>query len=137
MVTVNIPFKLSSDPPPLLPQPLNQAIMYGEVKGEWAAANTHLSDDEIIAAALVEITRGMPAFSGTNIHDSHLQRNDIALCSRRKGYTTALQRFREFAPLPRIRFAGDYLINSTVGQSMRSGEEAARSLLAELGAGAP
>lgn len=110
-----------------------RVILYGEVKGAWAKVNRHLSDAEIIAAAMAEIARGMPAFSGTKIYDSHLQRNDIALCSRRKGYTTALQRFRALPPLPRIRFAGDYLINSTVGQSMRSGQQAARGLLAELG----
>lgn len=114
----------------------SRVVLYGEVKGAWAKANRHLSDDEIIAAAMAEIGRGMPAFAGTTIYDSHLQRNDIALCSRRKGYTTALQRFRTLAPLPRIRFAGDYLINSTVGQSMRSGQEAARGLLAEFAADA-
>jgi long-chain acyl-CoA synthetase len=34
----------------------------------------------------------------------------------------------------RLRFAGDYLINSTVGQSMRSGIDAANSICAELAA---
>jgi hypothetical protein len=86
----------------------------------------------MIDVAWLDVTRALPQFKGMKIHDYHLQRNDIALCSRRKGYTTSLKKFRELGTLDRIAFAGDYLINSKVGQSLHSGKQAAQQLLSVM-----
>jgi len=46
------------------------------------------------------------------------------------GYTRKLAAFKALGPLPRVAFAGDYLINSTVGQAHWSGLQAAQQILA-------
>jgi len=105
---------------------------YGEIKGDACANLRDRSDREIVEAALGDLKKCLPEFDDAEPAEFYLQRNDIGLCSRHAGFITALKNFRDLAPLPRVEFAGDYLINSTVGQSHYSGDVAARRLLERL-----
>jgi len=109
----------------------SKTLFYGEVKGRFAAANRGKDDRFFAEAVWKDACKAEPRLSNCKNYEWHVQRNEIALCSRRKGYTTALKAFREADPLKNVRFAGDYLINSTVGQSMRSGIDAVLDLLGE------
>lgn len=106
----------------------DKTLFYAEVKGAFGREHRNSSDEFILDAVWEECARAIPELASCNRYQQHLQRNDIALCSRRKGYTTELKKFRSLKPLSRMRFAGDYLINSTVGQAARSGMDAAQSL---------
>jgi oxygen-dependent protoporphyrinogen oxidase len=53
--------------------------------------------------------------------DRHLERQDLGITSRYVDYTRKLAAFKALGPLPRVAFAGDYLINSSVGQAHWSG----------------
>ena len=64
-----------------------------------------------------------------NSIDRHLERQDLGITRRYVGYTRKLASFKDLGSLPRVAFAGDYLINSTVGQSHWSGLKAAEQLL--------
>jgi oxygen-dependent protoporphyrinogen oxidase len=70
--------------------------------------------------------------AGKRILDSYVQRNDIALCSRHVGYTKALAAYKTLPPIDRLAFAGDYLLNSTVGSSHYTGIKAAEQILGQI-----
>ena len=61
-----------------------------------------------------------------------IERSDLAIARRPAGYLRALKGLRALGPLPRVAFAGDYLVNSTLGQSHWSGTQAAQELISEL-----
>jgi len=86
-------------------------------------------DDEIISMAWQETIRALPQFKGKKIYAQILLRNDIGLCRRRPGYLTALAEYLKLPPLNNIYFCGDYLANSTVGCSFRTGVQAAEKII--------
>ncbi len=104
-------------------------MLYFEIKGAASAKLSSSPDAALLEEALAEIREVEPKVATARIFDSHVQRNDIALCRRYVGYTEALRAFHSLKPKARIAFAGDYLINSTVGQAHRSGQLAADQLL--------
>lgn len=110
------------------------SFLYGEIKGARCAELRGASEAEIFEDALADLKRALPALKINAVVDSYVQRNDIALCRRHVGYTRGLQAFQALPPLPRIEFAGDYLLNSTVGQAHYTGLMAAKRLAARLGA---
>jgi protoporphyrinogen/coproporphyrinogen III oxidase len=57
-----------------------------------------------------------------------ISRQPVAICKRPKGCITRLKRCRELGPLPRAAFCGDWLSNSTVGQTHWTGLQAVREL---------
>ena len=99
--------------------------MHGELKGAFRKNADGQSDDQILDAAWAEVCRGVPVLDTAAVLDRILYPNTIGLCSRRVGSTTALQRFHALPP----RFCGDYLYNSTIGRSFRSGREFASELI--------
>lgn len=102
----------------------------GEIKGGRCAATAGWSDDAILDDAWSDFTAAAPNAARARMIDRYLQRNDVALCRRPVGYATRLAAFRALGPHPRVAFAGDYLINSTVGQAHWSGLQAAERTLA-------
>ena len=106
-----------------------KSLFYGEVKGKFGRENAHKDDEFFLNAVWDDACRAVPALRTCGKHEWFVDRNELGLCSRRKGYTTALKTFREMKPIENVRFAGDYLINSTVGEAMRSGIEAAEALI--------
>lgn len=115
------------------PDPKSGAcFVYGEIKGEACTQFGSADDKEILSAAMAEAIRIRPDLASVAIRDSYLQRNDIALCSRHVGYTRALKQFRTLPAMEGLAFAGDYLINSSVGSAHRSGVEAADLILSQL-----
>ena len=84
--------------------------------------------DELLAMSWADVVDAVPALQGTRVIDSFISRQPAAICKRPKGYITQLKRFRELGPLPRVAFCGDYLSNSTVGQSHWTGLQAAEAL---------
>lgn len=106
-----------------------RTIASGEIKGRRCAETSGWSDDAILDDAWIDFVAVAPQAGTVAFVDRHLQRNDIALCRRAAGYTTRLARFRALPPLPHVAFAGDYLINSTVGQAHWSGLQAAEAIL--------
>ena len=75
------------------------------------------SSDAVLEDGWKEVTRAFPQLRDAVIVDQYIQRNDLAIARRPKGYLKALKRFRDLGPLQRVTFAGDYLVNSTVGQA--------------------
>ena len=84
--------------------------------------------DELLAMSWADVVDAVSALQGTRVIDSFISRQPAAICKRPKGYITQLKRFRELGPLPRVAFCGDYLSNSTVGQSHWTGLQAAEAL---------
>ncbi|MDO9367431.1 MAG: FAD-dependent oxidoreductase, partial [Sphingopyxis sp.] len=107
-------------------------FLYGEIKGRRCAELVGASDADIMADALADLTRALPEVTIRAVADHYVQRNDIALCRRHVGYTRALATFKTLPPLPRVEFAGDYLLNSTVGQAHFTGLGAATRLTSRL-----
>lgn len=98
---------------------------------DWGCRqHAHASEAELLELAWQDMVEVLPELATTPVLDSFVSRQDAAICKRPKGYITALQRFQALEPLPRVAFAGDYLTNSTVGQSHWSGLQAAEQLLA-------
>jgi oxygen-dependent protoporphyrinogen oxidase len=114
------------------PQRGGHAVASAELKGAWCAEARAWPDDRILDAAWSDIVAAVPAMAQVGTIDRYLQRNDAAICRREAGYIARLDLFRRLAPLDRVAFAGDYLINSTVGQAHWSGLQAADDLLARL-----
>lgn len=91
------------------------------------------SDAELLDISWRDVVDAVPALEGTRVIDSFISRQPDAICKRPKGFIRALQTFRNLGPLNRVAFAGDYMTNSTVGQSHYSGLQAADELLARTG----
>ncbi|ABD08073.1 Amine oxidase [Rhodopseudomonas palustris HaA2] len=87
------------------------------------------STAELLTIAWGDVVDALPQLAETRVIDSFISRQPDAICKRPKGYIRSLQRFRDLGPLPRVAFCGDYLTNSTVGQSHWSGLKAAEDLI--------
>lgn len=109
-------------------------FIYGEIKGSACEQMAGAADRSIIDDCLTEAVRARPDLEGCKVLDFYLQRNDVALCSRHVGYTKSLAAYRALPPLSGIAFAGDYLINSSVGSAHLSGLRAADQILAQSAA---
>jgi hypothetical protein len=101
-----------------------------EIKGAFGAETEEWDDDRILDACWNEVTKALPPLNEVRMANRILLRNHIGLCRRHVGYTTALGKFRALAPLARAAFAGDYMANSTLGRSYRSGVSAADQVIA-------
>jgi oxygen-dependent protoporphyrinogen oxidase len=106
----------------------DRALVEIESRDGYGAQLAELSDEDALRELYEEMLRVFPALSKGTVADQYLQRNDLAICKRRVGYIRALADFKGLPPLPRVRFAGDYMINSTVGQAHYSGLQAAKGL---------
>lgn len=90
------------------------------------------SEEELLAIAWSDVVDAIPELAGTRVIDSFIALQPHAICKRPKGFITSLQAFNELGPLDRVVFAGDYMVNSTVGQSHWSGLQAAEDLIARF-----
>ncbi len=102
----------------------------GELKGAFCAETLGQDEDVILDLAWKDYAAATPAVADAEFVDRHLQRNDLAICRRETGFVKRLADFRSMPDLPGIAFAGDYMINSTVGQAHWSGLEAADRIVA-------
>ncbi|ATU95470.1 protoporphyrinogen/coproporphyrinogen oxidase [Phyllobacterium zundukense] len=107
----------------------NRFLASGELKGAFCASTLGESEDAILDQAWDDYARVEPKIANAVFVDRHLQRNDLAICRREAGFVKRLAAFRQMPDLPGIAFAGDYMINSTVGQSHWSGLQAADNIL--------
>lgn len=103
----------------------------GEVKGGYCRKTYGWKDDDILDGVWEDYLAAAPALGDVKFVDRHLQRNDLAICRREAGFVRRLAAFRALPAHRRIAFAGDYMINSTVGQAHWSGLEAAESVLTQ------
>lgn len=87
------------------------------------------SDAELLDIAWRDVVDVLPELAATRVLDSFISRQPDAICKRPKGYIAGLQRFQALGRLERVVFCGDYLSNSTVGQSHWSGMQAAEQLM--------
>jgi oxygen-dependent protoporphyrinogen oxidase len=87
------------------------------------------STEELLEIAWSDVVDALPQLQGTRVVDSFISRQQDAICKRPKGYITSIRKFRDLGPLERVAFCGDYLTNSTVGQSHWSGLQAAEELI--------
>ena len=90
------------------------------------------SSGEILDDGWRDIVVAYPELCDAVCVDRTIERSDLAIARRPAGYLRALKGFRALGPLPRVAFAGDYLVNSTLGQSHWSGTQAAQELISEL-----
>jgi len=107
----------------------NRFLASGELKGAFCAETLGEPDDVILDKAWEDYVRVAPKVADAVFVDRHLQRNDLAICKREVGFVKNLAAFRNTPPIQGVAFAGDYMINSTVGQAHWSGLQAADSLL--------
>ena len=107
----------------------SRTLVYAQWKNRGSKETQEWSSDAVLEDGWKEVTRAFPQLSEADIIDQYIQRNDLAIACRPKGYLKSLKRFRDLGPLQRVAFAGDYLVNSTVGQAHWSGMRAAKELL--------
>ncbi len=100
-----------------------------ELSGAYCARTLGAPADQILDDAWERARKHVPGLQTARVVGRHLERQDLGITSRYVGYTRRLADFKALGPLPRVAFAGDYLINSTVGQAHYSGLQAARQLL--------
>lgn len=110
----------------------NRYIVTGELKGNFCKQTLGMPEDEILKLIWADFVKAAPAAANVKFVNQYLQRNDLAICRRETGFVKRLKAFRELPPLKRVAFAGDYLINSTVGQAHYSGLQAADELLSRM-----
>jgi oxygen-dependent protoporphyrinogen oxidase len=101
-------------------------IVTVDIKGSYARTVDETNQDQALDDAWEEAVRALPGV----VLDRLLSRNDIALCRRPVGFIRDLASFAQLPPIARVAFAGDYLLNSTVGCAHLTGVRAARSLIA-------
>ena len=106
-----------------------RTLVYAQWKNRGSKETQAWSSDAVLEDGWKEVTRAFPQLRDAVIIDQYIQRNDLAIARRPKGYLKSLKRFRDLGPLERVTFAGDYLVNSTVGQAHWSGMRAAKELL--------
>jgi oxygen-dependent protoporphyrinogen oxidase len=104
-----------------------------EWKDRACREHAQLPDAALLDLAWSDFLDVAPELAGTRVADRFLSRQPEAICKRPKGYIRGLEAFRDLGPLPRLAFAGDYLINSTVGQAHWSGLRAADELVRRYG----
>ncbi|MGA0570461.1 FAD-dependent oxidoreductase [Variovorax sp. VNK109] len=98
---------------------------------DWGCRqHAHASDEELLAISWSDVEDAVPQVRGTRVIDSFISKQPHAICKRPKGFIRGLKDFRSLGALPRVAFCGDYLTNSTVGQSHWSGLQAAEELMA-------
>jgi len=103
-------------------------LVTGELKGNYCAATLGQPAEQILAGVWEEFEQVDARAKNCKIVDSYLQRNDLAICRRETGFVKRLKAFKELPSIQRVAFAGDYMINSTVGQAHWSGLQAADAL---------
>jgi oxygen-dependent protoporphyrinogen oxidase len=101
-----------------------------ELNGAYCARTLGASAEQILDDAWERVVNHAPGMDTAKVVDRHLERQDLGITSRYVGYTRKLAEFKALGPLARVAFAGDYLINTTVGQAHWSGVQAAQQLLA-------
>lgn len=110
-----------------------QTFAHSQWKDWGCRQHADADDPELLAIAWGDVVDALPQLASTRVVDSFVSRQPHAICKRPKGFITRLREFRELGPLPRVAFAGDYLTNSTVGQSHWSGLQAAEALIGDAG----
>jgi oxygen-dependent protoporphyrinogen oxidase len=101
-----------------------------DIKGSYARTVDDTNQDRALDDAWEEAVLALPGLADGVVLDRQLSRNDIALCRRPVGFIRDLASFTQLPPIARVEFAGDYLLNSTVGCAHLTGVWAARSLIA-------
>ncbi len=110
-----------------------QTFAHSQWKDWGCRQHADAGTDELLGIAWSDLVDAVPQLQGTRVLDSFISRQPDAICKRPKGYIGSLRRFRDLGPLARVAFCGDYLTNSTVGQSHWSGLQAAEELLDRAG----
>lgn len=87
------------------------------------------SEAELLDIAWADVVDVLPVLRDTVVLDRFISQQPDAICKRPKGYIARLKDFNDLGPLDRVAFCGDYLTNSTVGQSHWSGLVAADQLM--------
>jgi oxygen-dependent protoporphyrinogen oxidase len=105
---------------------------HSQWKDHGCRQHADASDEELLDIAWSDVVEAVPRLQGTRVIDAFVSRQPDAICKRPKGYIRRLGAFSQLGPLPRIAFCGDWLSNSTVGQSHWTGLQAAESLVARL-----
>lgn len=111
----------------------NRSIITLQVKDAYARHTVGRSDEEVLAESWREALRAFPILRTAVIRDQILTRNDIAICRRPRGFVTDLAEFLSHPMPARIELAGDYLLQSTVGDCHYTGVRAANRILGQLG----
>lgn len=105
---------------------------HSQWKDHGCRQHAQAGDDELLEIAWSDVVEALPQLQGTRVIDRFVSRQPHAICKRPKGYVRALRDFLALGPLPRVAFCGDWLSNSTVGQSHWTGLRAAEALAARL-----
>jgi len=114
------------------PDGQGRTVVYTRWKSKRCKETQQWSSDALSDDGWIEVVAAFPAVQEAQVVDRYIERQDLAIARRPAGYLRSLKAFRELGFLPRVAFAGDYLVNSTVGQSHWSGMQAAKELLSNL-----
>jgi oxygen-dependent protoporphyrinogen oxidase len=90
------------------------------------------TDEALLRRFIDDVRHFDPRLASAPLADAYVQRNDMALPTFRPGYLRALNDFRKETGQQRLAFAGDYLLNTSVGSAHLTGLQAAQQLDARL-----
>ncbi|MGB5950682.1 MAG: FAD-dependent oxidoreductase [Parvibaculum sp.] len=110
-----------------------RTLAHSQWKDWGCRRHADATDDELLDIAWGDLVDVLPELAGTSVADRFISRQHEAICKRPKGYIGRIKAFRDLGRLDRVAFCGDYLTNSTVGQSHWSGLAAAEDLMARYG----
>ncbi len=109
-----------------------QLYVYGETKGDRGGLGPAPTDEALLRRFIDDVRHFDPRLASAPLADAYVQRNDMALPTFRPGYLRALNDFRKETGQQRLAFAGDYLLNTSVGSAHLTGLQAAQQLDARL-----
>jgi oxygen-dependent protoporphyrinogen oxidase len=109
--------------------PDGRSMVMAETKGRHHSALRDASDDEILDAIWVEVTKAIPSTANVALSERLLCRQDRGLVARQPGHMAAHALYDTLPAVPGLVFAGDYLLQCSVGYSVITGQRAARTLL--------
>lgn len=103
---------------------------------EWVTPRLHLSDDELIEAALPDLDRVVPGIADMIRFAEVTRWTPGALRSEVGSHRRVAELHDRMDPSHRVQLAGDYLSIPSINGSIVSGEAAARRLAGAIGRGA-
>lgn len=117
------------------PMGASRWIVTADIKESFASKVGPGDEEKIFRATWDEVRRAFPALGTATVVDQVISFNETALCRRPAGFVRSLSDFQCTSKPRGLAFAGDYLINSTVGYAHQSGVRAAETIRDALTSG--
>jgi oxygen-dependent protoporphyrinogen oxidase len=114
------------------PDGKGRTVAYTQWKSKRCKETQEWSPEALSDDGWIDVVAAFPLVQEATVVDRYIERQDLGIARRPAGYLRSLKAFRALGSLPRVTFAGDYLVNSSVGQAHWSGIQAAKELVSNL-----